>query len=49
MVDMYANCTYRCLNYYNVFIAIKIGKSCFKSLKATTGAYVVMPFTIINR
>ena len=48
MVDTYENCTYKCLNYYNVFIAITIGKPRFKSLKAVTGAYVLMPFKIIN-
>ena len=30
------------------FIAITIGKSCFKSIKAIIGTYVVTPFKIIN-
>ena len=45
MVDMYENSTYKCLNYYSVFIAITIGKP---YTKAITGAYVVTPFKIIN-
>ena len=48
MVDTYENCTYKCLNYYSVFIAITIGKPCFKSIKTIISAYVVMPFKIIN-
>ena len=48
MVDMHDNCTYKCLNYYSVIIAIIIGKPCFKSIKAIIGAYVVTPFKIIN-
>ena len=48
MVNTYENYAYKCLNYYSVFIAITIGKPCFKSIKAIIGAYVVMPFKIIN-
>ena len=33
------NCTNKCLDYYSIFIAIIIGKLCFKSIKAITGAY----------
>ena len=45
---MYENCTYKCVNYYSIVIANTIGKPCFKSIKAIIGAYVVMPFKIIN-
>ena len=48
MVDMYENCTCKCLNYNSVFIAITIGTPCFKSIKTITGAYVVMSLKIIN-
>ena len=48
MVDAYENCTCKCLNYYSIFIAITIGKPCFKSIKAIIGAHVVTPFKIIN-
>ena len=43
MVDMYENCTCKCLNYYSVFIPATIAKPCFSN----TGAYVVTPFKII--
>ena len=46
-IDTYENCTCKCLNYYSVFIAITIGKPCFKSIKAIIGAYVVTPFKIL--
>ena len=48
MVDTYENCTYKCLNYFIIFIAITIGKPCFKSIKAILGAYVVTPFKMYS-
>ena len=33
MVDMYENCTCKCLNYYSVFNSVTVIKPCFKSIQ----------------